>query len=154
MFFLWGEYNEDREVGIVVDQCATCGRLSRFAVTHHKKVSHLYLIPLGTGTLAGVSRQCQSCGETTPARERQYARCVPRSSAKTMSIEALLEQTNPAVAADVRNRQQLAKSAASARPGAVDANGVDPRVRLALVQLCELRITEPANFELPLQLTT
>jgi hypothetical protein len=46
MWVIWGSASGVKDIGIVAERCAYCGRLSPCRVMGHSQGMHLYFIPL------------------------------------------------------------------------------------------------------------
>jgi hypothetical protein len=136
VFIFWGEYDKAKSRGMVADRCKGCGELTVMRVSHIYQVSHVYLIPLGSGKLRATVAECTECGHKAPFRDDKYPRLVPEEEADSLTITEVLRQTNPRLAKAKDEREQLERQATANRratPGTPD-----PRVKLAFTKLAEI----------------
>jgi hypothetical protein len=118
MFILiWGEKNRQERLGTVADWCPACRRPQAFAVTKYFRVSHIYYISLGRGSLVATARQCWECGRQYRCEEEDYAAFLPEAEAEQISLNELLQQSNPTLKEQLDTRRaQLASRQDTNRP--------------------------------------
>jgi hypothetical protein len=97
VFIIWGTLTRQQRLGNVADWCRNCRKVRAFVVTKYFRVSHLYYIPMGRGTLAGTVRECWHCCEQYHCDENKYEGFMPEKCVETMPLSELVQQTNRAV---------------------------------------------------------
>lgn len=105
MFFLiWGTKRREENLGIVADYCPECEAICVFLLRDIYSVGHIYWIPLGRGSLQATAKRCWDCRMEFYAHEDDYEEILPRESYGKISMQDMLERTNPRVAALIHNR--------------------------------------------------
>jgi hypothetical protein len=129
MFFLiHGHYANQRDLGFVADWCGHCGNLHVHRVTQHRRVAHLYFIPLGSGEIVASTMTCTACDGPHDWRPERYTGYIPEDSARSLTLGQILWKTNPSVADSVATRMRLESDAAAYQP----SRGAGPDLRVAL----------------------
>src|SRR5262249_37391694 len=95
MFIIHGTTNKTRYRGVVADRCPVCGDVQACNAYEDYSVRRLYIIPLGRGTRTGATRQCRACGTRAGAAEDAYEVVLKDLEARSLSLEELVERTNP-----------------------------------------------------------
>jgi cytochrome c biogenesis DsbD-like protein len=97
MWFIWGDVQGEKELGVVAEQCPYCDRLAPCYVTARVQGLHVYFITLAeTATDAGC--RCGACGGQFRRELWQFKEFVPPVEAHTLPLEVLLQRTNPLLA--------------------------------------------------------
>jgi transcription elongation factor Elf1 len=94
MWVIWGPVSGVKDIGIVAERCPHCGRLSQCRVTAHSQGFHLYFVTLASGVRDAVCT-CSSCGGQFRCELWRYPNTVSDVEASTITMERLLERTNP-----------------------------------------------------------
>lgn len=119
MFIIWGTKVIRKPRGTVADQCPTCMKVQRFAVTDHYQYSHIYFLAVGRGTRVASTRRCWCCRSEFSCVPAGYTKFLPEATAKAMSLDAMIERTN-APLAEVRAARKRVETMTGERfaPGA------------------------------------
>lgn len=146
MLVIAGDYNLDKDLGVVADRCAICGEIGLLRATKIVRLAHAYFIPIGSRRYLGATLACADCGGTAPCDLRKYADFVPRDEAQSLPIGEILLWTNPRLAETISHRALLEQEV---RSGVNDApDGRDPRVELAFTKLNRLNLQDPKIIQL------
>jgi hypothetical protein len=105
MWVIWGSASGVKDIGIVAERCAHCGRLSPCRVMAHSQGMHLYFIPLTSVTDAACI--CGSCGGQFRCELWRYRETLSDIEASTLTMEGLLKRTNPALKERLEWEQHL-----------------------------------------------
>jgi hypothetical protein len=135
-FIIHGNYASQNDLGVVADRCGHCGNLRVHRVTEHRRIGHLYFVPLGRGEVVAATITCTACNGVHEWRPERYTGYIPEAKARALTLGQILWKTNPAVADTVATRMRLERDAAAWQPGR-DA-GPDPRVALAFAKLADI----------------
>jgi hypothetical protein len=96
---MWSMVVTQRAVGSVAHWCSRCASLQPFALVHELLEGRLFrVVPVGRGQVKAAIGQCLGCGNARPLSPERF----PRGSAvppTPENLDALVTQTNPAVAA-------------------------------------------------------
>jgi hypothetical protein len=103
----WGSYTTKRKLGIVADVCPQCGSIERFQITRYHRVDHIQGIPTGAGQSLGAGRRCEKCGSEFHCNTADFTVFVPPGQARSMSLEALIAETNEELNAQSPEVQQF-----------------------------------------------
>lgn len=103
-FIIWGSKRRDENLGIVADYCPECEAICVFQVKDIYSVGHIYWIPLGRGSHQATAKRCWDCNMEFYAHEDDYDEILPKDYYGRISMEEMLERTNPRVASIIRNR--------------------------------------------------
>jgi len=126
MWIIWGPTSDVKNIGIVAERCPHCRRLAPCRVAARSKGLHLYFIPLVSGVTDAVCTCC-ACGGQFRCELWKYKDPVPEIEASTVTIESLLERTNPNLKERLAWEQQL------------DDHGSDPQFTAAVRSIEQLR---------------
>ncbi len=107
MFIVWGTKHKTREPGIVGDRCPTCRSVQPMVVTDHYEAGHIYWISLTQGTYKGSTMRCRSCGGEFHCDKNDYTGFLPPVAAQQVSVDELLQGTNPALLESVEMQANL-----------------------------------------------
>ena len=94
MFIIWGSHSEHRDLGVVAELCPRCGFITPCTILGRVEGIHIFFLPI----LAGVSDAVVTCGrclhqfQSDPGR---YKALVPSTDALSLSLDVLLDRTNP-----------------------------------------------------------
>jgi hypothetical protein len=121
VFVVWGTKHKTRNAGIVGDQCEACGELAAFVVTDHYEAGHVYYISLTQGTYRGSSRTCERCGAEFRCHHDEYERLIPLPEAVDLSVQDLLEYTNPELLRAAERREELERQLTQGGRAAIEA---------------------------------
>jgi hypothetical protein len=106
MFIIWGTKGRQEKLGTVADWCPNCQSARAFTVTKHFRVSHVYFIPLGRGTLVATVKQCWECSTQYHCEEETYDDFLPEKEVEEMPMSKLIRQTNTALKEWLDSRRQ------------------------------------------------
>jgi hypothetical protein len=106
MFVIHGTYTPQKKRGLAADVCPRCVEVRPFLVTDHYQVTHLYFIPLGSGTYQGSSQECQHCRLRVLCRPSIYDRILSPKEVDGLSEEQFIVATNPGLALPEPQRAQ------------------------------------------------
>ncbi len=135
-FIIHGHYANQRDLGVVADWCGHCGNLHVHRITQHRRVGHLYFIPLGSGEVVATTSTCTACDGAHDWRPERYAGYIPEDAAQALTLGQILWKTNPRVADSVATRMQMERDAKAYQPGR--GTGPDPRLALAFAKLADV----------------
>jgi hypothetical protein len=94
MWLVWGTAKDQRELGVVAEQCPYCARLAPCYVTARVEGVHVYFITFAE-TATDAACHCGACGGLFHCELWQYERFVPPVEARDLPLETLLQRTNP-----------------------------------------------------------
>jgi len=121
---VWGKKRREYDKGRVAEWCPQCSDVKPFAVKAINMVSHVYFIPLGSGTVVGHLARCGACGFETELDMDEYGAPVLDPSA---DLDEVVRRTNPNIRARVAEQLALEQKLKSA-PGELD-----PAERLEII---------------------
>jgi hypothetical protein len=104
VFIVFGTKGVATRMGRVADYCPMCRGIAAFEVLRVGEKSHLYGVPMGSETVLGYNRACETCGEAFGADLGSY---LAVSENWRASIQELIEGTNPGVEALAAERSAL-----------------------------------------------
>ena len=113
MFIIWGTYGREVVKGRVADFCASCAEVRSFCFVEIRQVSHIYFIPLGSGTLVGEVIECEACTSRFVASPLQYREFVQDHG---VALENLLARSNPQLHRRFAQGRGVLESAAAPSP--------------------------------------
>jgi hypothetical protein len=90
----WGSFDQNAFRGVVADVCPNCG-IRPFALIDRRRVSFVFSLPAGHGSVVATTRQCQGCAREMECHVDEYQAILPVYAARVLSMEQLLEQSNP-----------------------------------------------------------
>jgi hypothetical protein len=114
MWFIWGPSHEEREVGVVAEQCPHCGQVAPCSIVGRFEGLQVYLITIAETATEAIGT-CGSCGGHFRCDLWRYKEFVPPVVAASLTVEALLERTNPALRERLGWTQQQEAFAADPR---------------------------------------
>ena len=119
MIFIWGTKSREEDGGVVGDWCEGCRAPNFHRLTNYFKVSHVYYIPLGKGQYVGTNRRCTQCGTLAACTPTTYSHALTHSQAMGLSIEQVLEATNPPLMQQLHKQRAMEYNIAQrlAQPG-------------------------------------
>jgi hypothetical protein len=146
VWIFFGEYDWEKELGVVGDECSVCGELATLKVSQFYRKFHLYFIPLTSGRLLSTILTCSRCGSRVDGNINAYEQPVPEREARDLGVEWVLKRTNPRLAYSLRRQAKLEREVKEGRVR--EGAGPDPRVELAFARLAELGTAHPRAPEL------
>lgn len=126
-FITWGTSTREDVLGVVADYCPYCRRVRRHAVIEYARTSHVYFIPLGSGTPVAAGRECYRCKQIWNCHPRRYDSILDERIALSLSMDRLLEVTNTRLLMEL---EELGYSEPESRPPplpAITDSGAQPR---------------------------
>src|SRR5262245_11674667 len=96
MWVIWGDVSDVKDIGTVAERCPHCGCVSLCRVAARSQGYHLYFITLASAVTEALGT-CRSCGGQFRCELWRYQSLVPDIEAVTITMESLLERTNPSL---------------------------------------------------------
>jgi hypothetical protein len=106
MGILWGRVTENKDLGVVAEQCPSCERVTPCrvrAACHGVRVLFVRL----TSATRDTTCVCTACGGSFPCELWRYPCLVPAQEASALPVEDLLARTNPGLADRVQLKEQV-----------------------------------------------
>lgn len=152
MFIVWGNYNREKERGVVADRCIHCTRVAMMDVKQFYRVPHIYFIPLGSGTLTATLLTCAECNGQVLGKEETYRKVLPKAATHGLSTGQVVEETNPQLHEELVYRANLVQQAQNV----MGASPATPPVEHGIAERADMIQMEidptprgPANARLP-----
>ena len=98
MFIVWGESDHEETLGVVAGKCAGCGAIARMTLGRLMRRPHVYFLPVGRGTAIAVVVTCRECNRKVTLSRAEYPDFVTEADAERMTLDELLDETNPELA--------------------------------------------------------
>ncbi len=98
MVFVFGTTERAKQRGVIVDRCPSCLDLHWFLLLDHRRMWHLYFIPLGRGRFVYASQRCTACDSDIPFDESKFVTSLPESAMNELTIDEGLRRTQPELA--------------------------------------------------------
>jgi hypothetical protein len=136
--FIWGDVSGEQDLGVVAERCPLCGTVAACRVTGLVQGIHVFFVPVMSGVTKTVCT-CSSCGGHFAGNSGRYKTVVPAFDAITLTMEVLLERTNPALKVELAWSNMLEQFKS------------DPRFATALNTIGELPRTLGARLKADLQ---
>lgn len=117
---IWGKKIRTEPRGIVAEKCSVCGDTERFAVTDYYEVEHIYYIAIGRGTRVDCTSECARCRSQFRIAPDNYDDYLPPADADMLSLDEIVDRTNPRLAysRDMRRGlETMAREQPSRAPG-------------------------------------
>ena len=89
---IWGTTTKRLRMGRVADFCPICRSIRPFLLRCIRHNSHVYFIPLGSGTVLGHTMQCESCSAVLQTDATRYAGV---SDDGALDLNGLVQRTHP-----------------------------------------------------------
>jgi hypothetical protein len=103
----WGAFTEISDLGVVVEQCPHCERLTCCLLRSVCRGDYVFFVKTAEPTRES-SCLCTGCLKTFPGKPQwHYAAVVPIREAHEMGLESLLTKTNPVLADRIHFKQQI-----------------------------------------------
>jgi hypothetical protein len=119
MFILWGESDHEEALGVVAGKCARCGAVAPMTLSRKMRRPHVYFLPTGKGRAVAVVVTCWKCNKRVELSRDEFPDYVTEADAERMSLDELLDETNPELA-------NLLRLGPSNDPGLHDAIRKEP----------------------------
>lgn len=114
MIFVWGEVSGDQDLGVVAERCPDCKTVTACSVTGITKGVHVFFVPVAAGVTQAFCT-CGGCGGQFVCKWWQYKQLVPASQVPLLTIERLLELTNPTLKEELAWSSRLEEFASDSR---------------------------------------
>jgi hypothetical protein len=152
MFIVWGEYNREKDRGVVADRCIHCARVTMLDMKQFYRVPHVYFIPFGSGTLAATVLTCSECKGQMLGKMESYRKVLPKAATHGLSTGQVVEETNPQLHEELvyrANLEQQARNVINSGPSAPRAeHGIAERADVIHMEI-DPTPRAPANPRLP-----
>jgi hypothetical protein len=123
MIIIWGTKVYRKTLGQVAEICRTCEGVSSQKLSEVRKVSHIYYLSLGRGTVVGHEVSCSRCGNACDTALDRYRGVSKRAS---LDAEELVRSTNPAVHQELAEWKDMQERARGGE--------LDPAERIQVIQ--------------------
>ncbi len=100
MFFVWGPHSSVSDLGVVADLCPQCAAVTPCRVFGKVEGAHIFFIPVASG-ITELAAVCGHCQKRFRCDINRYKTILPEFEAFSLSVEELLDRTNPTLKAKI-----------------------------------------------------